>query len=180
MRKFFVDAYIKDGAALFGRETTDELAAFRKASGDKFKNLTNRQTLTVIQTAVARTRNWAHVGSLSQAGIELAKLVATLDSRTTPLCEFLDGKIFRVGIAQDTIQRLNRLDPSEFALELYGSNLNKKIQKNPIDTLKQYVENDGVTLNDDLTRAGRSFPPFHPNCRTRIEGVIEGVDDERD
>lgn len=177
MRRFFVDAYFKDGAALFGRETGEELAAFRKAAGERFNNLTNRQTLTIVQTAVQRTRNWAHIGSLNQAEIKLARLVATLDARTTPLCEFLDGKVLRVGVAQDTIQRLNSLDPSEFALELYGSELNKQIQKNPVDTLKQYVEDDGTTLSDELTRAGRSFPPFHPNCRTRMEGVIEGTEE---
>jgi len=178
MRKFFVEQYFENGAALFGRETSDELAAFRKAAGDRFKNLTNRQTLTVVQTAVARTRNWAHIGSLSQAEIELARLVATLDSRTTPLCEFLDGKIVRVGVAQDAIERLNTLPPAEFALQLYQSPVGKAIAKNPVDTMKQFIEADGKTISDELTRMGRGFPPFHPNCRTRMEGIVPGTEEE--
>ncbi len=178
MRKFFVERYFEDGAALFGRESTDELADFRRASGVKFKNLTNRQTKTVVQTAVQRTRNWAHIGTLDQAKIEIARLVATLDKRTTPLCEFLDGKLVRVGVAQDAIEKLNKLGPAEFALQLYGSDLGRSIAKNPVDTMKQYIEPDGKTIGDELVKAGRGFPPFHPNCRTRMEGVIAGVDDE--
>lgn len=178
MRRFFVDRYFADGAALFGRETGEELAEFRRAAGDRFKNLTNRQTLTVVQTAVQRTRNWAHIGTLSQAEIKLARIVATLDARTTPLCEFLDGKLVKVGVAQDAIQRLNKLAPADFALQLYGSSLGKGIAKNPVDTIKRYLEEDGKTLDDEITKAGRGFPPFHPNCRTRLEGVIAGVDEE--
>lgn len=178
MRKFFVQAYFENGAALFGRETSDEIAAFRKASGDRFKNLTDRQVLTVVQTAVQRTRNWAHIGSLHQAGIEIARLVATLDARTTPLCEFLNGKLVRVGGAQTAIERLNKLEPAEFALELYGSPVGKELSKNPVDTMKQFIEADGVTIDEQLTALGRGIPPFHPNCRTRMEGVIEGVDSE--
>ncbi len=177
MRKFFVKQYFENGAALFGRETTEEMAAFREASGEKFKNLTNRQTITVVQTAVQRTRNWAHIGTMAQAQIELARLVATLDARTTPLCEFLDGKIIRVGVAQSTIERLNQLPPAEFEQALYKSELSKGIAKNPVDTLKRYLEEDGETLSDEIVKTGRGFPPFHPNCRTRMEGVIEGVED---
>ncbi|MGE3468652.1 MAG: hypothetical protein AB7J13_17170, partial [Pyrinomonadaceae bacterium] len=138
------------------------------------------QTLTVIQTAVARTRNWAHIGTMAQAEIEMARLVATLDARTTPLCEFLDGKLVRVGVAQSAIERLSKLKPAEFALELYGTELSKGIAKNPVDTLKRYIESDGVTISDELTRTGRGFPPYHPNCRTRMEGVIAGLEDEEE
>lgn len=177
MRKFFVKQYFENGAALFGRESSDELAEFRRAAGERFKNLTDRQTLTVVQTAVARTRNWAHIGTMAQAEIELARIVATLDSRTTPLCEFLDGKLVRVGVAQKSIERIAKLSPAEFALQLYGSDIGKAISKNPVDTIKQYIEEDGRTIGDELTKTGRGFPPFHPNCRTRMEGVIAGVED---
>jgi hypothetical protein len=44
LRNFFTERYFKDGAALFGRESTEELEDFRKAAGEKLKNLTDRQT----------------------------------------------------------------------------------------------------------------------------------------
>ena len=87
----------------------------------------------------------------------------------------MDGKLLRVGVAEDTIKRLVGLEPKEFALQLYGSALNKQLVADPVGTLEKYLEDDGVTLNDKLTKAGRSFPPFHPNCRTRMEGVIAGA-----
>ncbi|MGE0367211.1 MAG: hypothetical protein AB7Q00_15905, partial [Phycisphaerales bacterium] len=40
LRRFFVERYFEDGAALFGRESSDELADFRDAAGEKLKNLT--------------------------------------------------------------------------------------------------------------------------------------------
>lgn len=185
MRKFFVEQYFENGAALFGRESSEEMAAFREASGERFANLTHRQTVTIVQTAVARTRNWAHIGTMAQAEIEWAQLIATLDSRTTPLCEFLDQKLLRVGVAQSAIERLNKLEPAEFALQMYQSDLGKGIAKNPVDTLKRYIEDDdgkddpdGRIISDTLTATGRGFPPYHPNCRTRLRGLIPGVDDE--
>lgn len=176
LRRFFVERYFQDGAALFGRESSDELSDFRKAAGDKLKNLTDRQTKTIVQTAVQRVRNWAHIGSLSQAEIELARIVATLDARTTELCEALDGKIIRVGVAQAAIERLNKLDPGEFAKEMYESEIGKAISKEPVKTIEAFIEEDGKTISDDLVETGRGIPPYHPNCRTRMEGVIEGVE----
>lgn len=176
MRKFFTERFFENGSLLFDQNTT-AWRDFKEAGGDKFKNLTYRQTKTIIETATARTRNWAQIASLRQGNIELTKLVATLDSRTSAICEFLDGKIIRVAAAQDAIQRLNKLEPAEFALQLYNSPLSKEMAKNPIDTIKQFLEADGVTISDALVETGRGMPPFHPNCRTRTEEVIEGVDD---
>jgi hypothetical protein len=154
------------------------MAAFRRAAGDKLKNLTDRQTKTIVQTAVQRVRNWAHIGSLNQAEIELARVVATLDSRTTDLCRELDGKLIRVGVAAEAVQRLSGLEPGEFAKELYESKIGKAISKEPVATIKKFLEEDGKTISDQLVRMGRGFPPYHPNCRTRLEGVIEGSSDE--
>jgi hypothetical protein len=178
LRKFFTERYFADGAALFGRETSEELADFRRVAGDRFKNLTDRQTKTIVQTAVQRVRNWAHIGSLSQAEIDVARIVATLDARTTELCRELDGKLIRVAPAQKAIERLNKLEPGEFALELYESEIGKAISRDPVNTIKQFIEPDGKTISDSLVEMGRGFPPYHPNCRTRLEGVIEGISDE--
>lgn len=178
MRKFFVDRYFKDGAALFGRESSEEMADFRAAAGEKLKNLTDRQTKTIVATAVQRVRNWAHVGSLSQARINKARIVATLDSRTTEICEELDGKIVRVAEAQEAIERLSKLEPGEFAKEVYESPLAKAISRDPVNTVLKFLEDDGMTISNDLVKTGRGIPPYHPNCRTRLEGLIAGIDEE--
>lgn len=178
LRNFFREQYFEQGAALFGRESPESLADFRKAAGDKLKNLTDRQTKTIVQTAVQRVRNWAHLGSLDQAQIEIARIVATLDSRTTEICRGLNGKLIRVGVAQSAIERLNKLEPGEFAKEVYESEIGKAISKKPVETITKFIEKDGKTISDKLVSTGRGFPPFHPNCRTRLEGVIAGVNDD--
>lgn len=177
MRKFFVERYFKDGAALFGRESSDELADFRAAAGDKLKNLTDRQTNAIVRTAVQRTRNWAHVGSLHQAEIKFAKYAATLDARTTEICKGINGKKIKIGVAQSAIQRLNELEPGEFAKELYESEAAKEFHKDPANWLKKEIDGDG-NVSDAMTANGFAIPPLHVNCRTRLEGVIAGVDDD--
>jgi hypothetical protein len=122
---------------------------------------------------VQRVRNWAHIGSLSQAQIKLARIVATLDARTTEICRSLDGKLIRVGVAQAAIERLNKLEPGEFAKEMYESEVGKAISRDPANFVNGFIEDDGETISDKLVETGRGFPPYHPNCRTRVEGVIE-------
>lgn len=178
LRKFFIEQYLENGAALFGRESDEELEEFKQAAGEKLQNLSNRQTKTIIQTSVARIRNWGHIGSLHQARIAKARLVATLDARTTEICEELDGKIIRIGVAQQTIERLNKLEPGDFAIEMYESGIGKAISKEPVATIKKFLEDDGKTISDDLVKTGRGMPPFHPSCRTRMEGLIKGIDED--
>lgn len=173
LREFFKEAYLKNGAALFGRETTEELDDFRRAAGDKLKNINDRAIKAIVQTSTQRARNWGHIGSLSQAKFKLARIVAILDSRTTEICRSLDGKQFRVGPAQKTIERLNQLEPGEFAAEMYESNVGKAISKDPVNFVNSFLEEDGKTIGDDLVETGRGFPPYHINCRTRVEGVFE-------
>lgn len=173
LREFFRDAYLQDGAALFGRETKEELDDFRKAAGEKLKNLNDRAIKAIAQTSVQRVRNWAHIGSLHQARITLARIVAILDARTTEICRALDGKLIRVSVAQETIERLNKLEPGEFAKELYESEVGKAISRDPVNFVNGFLEDDGKTISDKLVETGRGFPPFHVNCRSRVEGVIE-------
>lgn len=172
LKDFLTERYLTDGAALFGRESSDEMAEFRKVAGDKFKNLTDRQTLTIVQTAVQRIRNWAHIGTLNEAEFEYATLRATIDDRTSMLCLSIDGKRFRVGVAQAAIERLNQLEPADFAEELYGSDLAKSIRQDPSAIVRENLEPDGKTIKDELVESGLGFPPFHPNCRTWVEGEL--------
>ncbi|MBX7170158.1 MAG: phage head morphogenesis protein [Pyrinomonadaceae bacterium] len=178
LRKFFIERYLANGAVLFESERSAEFDLFREQLGEKYQRLNDRQIQTIIQTSVQRIRNWAHIGSLSQAELEKAKIVAVLDSRTTEICRELDGKIFRIGVAQKSIERLNQLEPGAFAKEMYESNIGKAISKEPVKTVQSFLEKDGKTISDDLVKTGRGFPPLHPNCRSRIQGLIPGIDDD--
>lgn len=167
---FLRKEYLEKGAALFGRETGEAIDDFRKAVGGRLTNLNDYGVRTIITSSVQRIRNYAHINSLRQARYKYAKIIAILDRKTSPVCRFLDGKFIKVGVAASTIDRLTKLDPGDYALELYKSELGKAYASDPVNYVKDRIaENDVVA--DSLVAEGRGFPPYHPNCRTRVEGV---------
>jgi hypothetical protein len=172
IKSFLRDEYLEKGAALFGRGTKEELDDFRRAAGGKLDNLNDRAVDTIVVSSVQRVRNYAHINSLRQARFKLAKIVAILDNRTSEICRHLDGKFIRVSVAAETIDRLTELDPGDYAKELYKSDLGRAFASDPVAYVKDRIGDDGV-INDDLVAEGRGMPPFHPRCRTRVEGVIE-------
>jgi hypothetical protein len=169
LKSFLQREYIEKGGAIFGAKSQKELDDFRKAAGAKLQNLTNRQVQTIIHTSVQRIRVWAHVGSLSQGEIKEAQVVAILDQRTTAICRSLNGTKLMVGVAQKTIERLNQLTPEAFGKKMYQSRVGRAINKHGADFFKRFV-NKGV-ISDRLVRTGRGFPPYHPNCRTRLKAL---------
>ncbi len=175
LRKFLREEYLEKGAALFGRETPESLDDFRQAAGEKLKNLTDFQIKRIVSGSVARIRNWAHVGSMHQAEFELARYVAVLDARTTEICRHIDGKMIRVGTAQQRITELTKLEPGEFALELYESTAAREYQKNPVAWIEKRTTNNIV--DDDALKQNIGLPPLHILCRTRMEGVFEELED---
>lgn len=173
IKRFLRAEYLDKGAALFGRETPESLDDFRKSAGGKLDNLNDRAVSTIVHSSVQRIRNYAHVNSLRQARIKLAKIVAIVDGKcTSQICPTLDGKMVRVGVAADAVDRLTHLSPGDYALELYKSELGRAFATDPVGYVKDRVGDDGV-VDDDLVAEGRGFPPFHPRCRCRLEGVIE-------
>ena len=172
IKTFLRDEYLEKGAALFGRGTKEELDDFRKAAGGKLDNLNDRAVDTIVVSSVQRVRNYAHINSLRQAKFKRGKIVAILDSRTSEICQHLNGKYINIGVAAETIDRLADLDPGDYAMELYKSELGRAFASDPVAYVKDRVSDDGV-IDDSLVAEGRGFPPFHPRCRSRVEGVFE-------
>jgi hypothetical protein len=173
LKRFLEEQYLDKGAALFGRGTKEELDDFRRAAAGKLDNISDFNVETIVQSSVQRIRNYAHVNSLAQAKVEYAKIVAIIDgSCTTNICPTLDGKLVRVGKAAEAVDRLTKLAPGDYALELYKNDLGRAFAKDPVGYVKGRVGEDGL-IDDDLVEEGRGFPPFHPRCRCRLEGVIE-------
>lgn len=175
LKNFLRERYLENGSKIFGKRTAEELDDFRQAAGEKLKNLNDRAIDNIIHTSVQRIRSWGHIGSMAQANIKLARVVAILDERTSDICRELDGKIVRIGTAQTAIERLNKLEPGEFALELYESKIGKAISKEPVATVKKFLEDDGKTISDDLVTTGRGVPPYHVKCRSRLAAIIAGA-----
>lgn len=174
LRKFLADEYLRKGAALFGRETPESLDDFRQAAGGALGNINDKAVYRIAFNSVARIRNWAHVGSLAQAGFELAEYVAVIDKRTTEICREIDGKRLRVAPAQARIEQLNQLTPGAFALEVYESTAMRAYRKDPVAWIQQRLTN-GI-LDDDALAQNIGLPPLHILCRTWLEGVFDDAE----
>ncbi len=146
------------------------------AAGGKLDSLNDYGVRTIITSSVQRIRNYAHINALRQGQFKWAKVIAIIDRKTSEVCRFLDGKFIRVLAAAETVDRLTKLDPGEYALELYKSELGKAYSTNPVEYVRDRVGSNGV-IEDSLVAEGRGFPPYHPNCRTRVEGVEEALGD---
>lgn len=171
LRKFLREEYLDKGAALFGRETPESLDDFRKAAGGALDRLNDVQVKRIVHGSVQRIRNWAHIGSLHQAGFELARYVAILDAKTTEICESIDGKMLRVGTAYQRVTELTKLAPGDFAAVMYESTVAREYQKNPAAWILQRITDDIV--DDDALLQNIGLPPLHIGCRTRVEGVFD-------
>jgi hypothetical protein len=174
LSKFFRETYLEQGSAAL-RETADSIDAFRKAAGGKLDRVNDYGVKTIIRSSVQRVRTWAHIQQLGQSKtIKFAKLIATIDAKTTEVCRHLDGKYIRVAVAVQAVDRLSKMDPGEFALDFYKSAIGRAYAQDPVEYVKDRVGDDGV-IEDSLVAEGRGFPPFHANCRTRVEGVVPGA-----
>lgn len=61
---------------------------------------------------------------------------------------------------------------------MYETPIGKAISKEPTKTIGKFVDvyknADGERfriIDDSLVKMGRGFPPYHPNCRTRMKAV---------
>lgn len=176
LQNFLRDEYLAKGAALFGRETTESINNFRLAAAGKLDNLNDYGVRTIITSSVQRIRNYAHINALRQGRFKWAHIIAILDAKTSDICRFLDGKFIRAGVAAETVDRLTKLEPGDYALEMYKSELGRSYSSDSVNYVKDRVGSNGV-IADSLVAEGRGFPPYHPNCRTRVEGVEEALGD---
>lgn len=177
LKKFIGEEYIAKGGRTFGGLSAEQIADIRAALGDRLEKLSDVSIDRIVRSAVARNRNWGHVYRLRENKVELFKIIAVLDSHTSEICKFLDGKFVRVTPAAETIDRLNQLEPGEFAKEMYESPEAKRfraINNNP-DEVEKYFEgqiDDAGVVSDELVVKGVSVPPFHVSCRSRVKGVF--------
>ena len=112
----------------------------------------------IVVSSVQRVRNYAHINSLRQAKLELMRIVATRDSRTSDICELLDGKLIRVGVAAAAIDALVELEPDKFAERMYHSAAAREYASDPAAYVKDRIS-DGV-IDDDLVSGAAGFRPI--------------------
>ena len=132
--------------------------SFISAFSKDLKNLSKSQVRRITDTSVTRIRTWGHIRQMAEARMKTAEISEVMDSVTCPTCRAMNGKTFRVGVADAKIQELCSLTPEEFQRRVYD-NAPSDWKDDPAGFAEDKSAEQMIAL--DL------LPPFHPNCRGR-------------
>lgn len=164
-----------------------------KAAQATFINRAPSYWDVVAGAFTANTRSYAQMSSYAEAGVDRYQILAVLDEVTTPVCRFLDGKIFSVGSALNRFERIERAEAPEDIKQispwvregrsedgrdvLYvngtsGRQTIAEIERSGVGTRDDRGEFSAAATEKDLDTMGLGFPPYHGNCRTTTLAVV--------
>ena len=101
-------------------------------------------------SAINRSRTFGEISGYEEAGVATYEILAVMDERTSPVCKFMNGKVFKVKTAANV-----RDDIINSLPEMVKTN-------HPWLSFKD-VQN---MTDEQLQAAGFVMPPFHFHCRT--------------
>lgn len=106
----------------------------------------------VSSSALVRARSFGAISGMEEAGITDYELMAMGDERMCPICGEMDGRVFSVASAKESIEgALSLSSPDDFKSAMPWHT------KPPI----------GIA-GSDLARSGMTIPPLHGRCRCII------------
>jgi hypothetical protein len=146
--EFLKEQYIEGGASLFGNTDPEELQKFIDLLEQKMIEVDDWQASTIIDTAVQRTRNWAHISQLNDGAI--AEIEIYEPTEGCDFCKHMNGRIIKVDVAYRMMQDLAAMSPEE-----YNTFLKDSDNAPTLDNIESLVD-----------RA--MLPPYHPHCHGRI------------
>lgn len=173
LAKYIERNYIKQGAALFGRETKEDLQDFRRAAGGLLKDVSDEEVSNILHFAVQRLRNYGHVLGLQAARLKFAKIDNFCGRNPETICGFLADKLLPIKGAAETVASFTELTPDEYAERVLLSESGQSYDADPLSHVKTRIDNNVIA--DSLVREGRIIPPFHWRCGCRLVGMIPGV-----
>lgn len=139
--------YLEQGEGLFGRgdKAIQELKNFLS---QKMIDLQDYQVQRIVDTAVQRSRNWAHISQLNDAGI--AEIEIYEPTQECDFCKAMNGKIIKVETAYKKMNDIASMSPEE-----YESFLKSEKNSPMLDNIESLVDRG-------------MLPPYHPHCHGRI------------
>lgn len=166
----------------------DLSAALQAAAQDALAGRSAFYWDVVAGAFVGNGRSYAQLSSYAEAGIARYLIEAVLDERTTEICRYLHGKVFKVGDALRRFDALDRLDAPEdvkqaqpWVREVTDAATGHRVlyvDRGGVRTPIVEVTRSGFGARDDRGDHGRSvsnrelmdlgvsFPPYHGLCRT--------------
>ena len=134
----------------------------KEALGDQFKDY--RYWDVVASSVINRSQSYSKITSYYTAGIEEYIWVAVGDERECILCSNLNGRIFNVQVAYETLEKVAELENPEelkFVTPWIGQDKDGMYFKDR-DGNNQYI--DGKSTKE-LQEAGLGIYPAHGSCR---------------
>lgn len=147
--------WIENGEGLFGRTSREAIRTFQALAVDTLEPLSEYQAQRIINTSVQRMRTWAQIGQLDEAEFSWAKVYNP--EPEAEICQAMNGRLIPIGEARKAVDELSKLTPEQYQ---------KRLQ--PIT-----AEDIGRVGIRAATRQGIAFPPYHPNCKTRLLATTE-------
>lgn len=161
LQEFFHGGYNRDQIAEMLEETFADLGPRTKEYWDLLADHT-----------CTKVREIGRVSAYEQAGIEALEIRAWLDSRTTPICRSLHGRIIPLREVRrfvDNYLEACRTGDKETVKQVWPMWQNKEFQKAGIAALP----------SGKLVARGVGLPPYHFRCRTITVPYFELLDEKK-
>lgn len=151
--------------SLYG-DSPEKISQLIKDNLVEMVNVTDTYWRTVATNALANARSYANLRAFQETGVHSYVFVAVIDSRTTKICESLNGKVFPVRPA------LERMESAINAQDLESlDKFTPMVRTIPGDGLTFSAQ--GQTFGPDVSESwlianGVTIPPLHFLCRSTI------------
>jgi len=120
------------------------------------------QAVTISNSLhVSRMAAYGYLSEAAAKGVKVYRVTAQLDENTCPVCDTLDGKIFKV---QDGLQKIRAI------MSVTDPEVIKEMSPFPKQAKKDVVALQAYGI-EDLVKLGFHTPPFHPMCRCTLVKV---------
>lgn len=133
--------------------------------------------VTTAAVHVNRARSFSSAASYVEAGVTEYEVLSVLDERTTPICVFMDGKIFSVGRALEQFEAFEAAEDLEEVRNKVMPFMRVKGEQIVLPSGRRVAkivdEGFSRTMSDKkLNEAGIHMPPYHFGCRTTVIPVL--------
>jgi len=162
IQNWITTEFLENGESLFGAYDERVMQRFIDTFSNRFRDFTIRRVRNIVNTTVSRSRNWAHISQMFDAGITTYQYWAN-GPNPCEICLSLDGRTYSVRAMYEHVQRFSGMAADEYMQTLTGhqslrSQLLDPASPNPTDY--------------EMESAGFPLPPTHTNCECDIKSDV--------
>ncbi|MDA8101005.1 MAG: hypothetical protein M0042_15410 [Nitrospiraceae bacterium] len=144
--EFIKANYFEKGCGLFGRGDPSVLAKLRDLLLNLQISLSEIDINSLVETAVQRTRNWAHLSQLREACCD--NIVVREPVVLCPFCKAINGAVIVTDVAYSRFQTVLEMTSEQYEAEM--------------DNQTPDVEAVAILVKQGF------IPPYHHGCRGMI------------